>query len=52
MSGVNDDHYVHYYIQQHNTSIAQSEIFLSNLHPCSGIKKKHGKLLDCDSWSK
>ncbi|KAL0195094.1 hypothetical protein M9458_008666, partial [Cirrhinus mrigala] len=28
---VNDDHYVHYYIQQHNTSIAQSEIFLSNL---------------------
>ncbi|KAL0152515.1 hypothetical protein M9458_052238 [Cirrhinus mrigala] len=38
MSGVNDDHYVHYYIQQHNTSIAQSEIFLSNLHPCSGIK--------------
>ncbi|KAI2660673.1 UDP-glucose:glycoprotein glucosyltransferase 2 [Labeo rohita] len=38
MSGVNDDHYVHYYIQQHNTSIAQSEIFLSNLHPCSGIE--------------
>ncbi|KAI2644624.1 Retrovirus-related Pol polyprotein [Labeo rohita] len=38
MSGVNDDHYVHYYIQQHNTSIAQSETFLPNLHPCSGIK--------------
>ncbi|KAI2666804.1 Zinc finger protein 658B [Labeo rohita] len=46
MSGVNDDHYVHYYIQQHNTSIAQSEIFLSNLHPCSGIKTKRS---DCYS---
>ncbi|KAI2659211.1 Neurofilament medium polypeptide [Labeo rohita] len=33
-----DNHYVHYYIQQHNTSISQSVIFLSNLHPCSGIK--------------
>ncbi|KAL0152193.1 hypothetical protein M9458_051916 [Cirrhinus mrigala] len=38
MLGVNDDHYVHYYIQQHNTSITQSEIFLSNLHPCFGIE--------------
>ncbi|KAI2665905.1 hypothetical protein H4Q32_023019 [Labeo rohita] len=46
MSGVNVDHYVHYYIQQHNTSIAQSEIFLSNLHPCSGIETKRA---DCDS---
>ncbi|KAL0183958.1 hypothetical protein M9458_019654, partial [Cirrhinus mrigala] len=44
MSGVNDDH-VHYYIQQHNTSITQSEIFSSNLHPCSGIKTMEVGLL-------
>ncbi len=30
MSGVNDDCYIHYYIQQQNTSIAQSETFLSS----------------------
>ncbi len=34
MSGVNDDHYVHYYIQQQNTSIAQ-ESFLSTSAPVS-----------------
>ncbi|KAI2659791.1 EH domain-binding protein 1-like protein 1 [Labeo rohita] len=44
-SGVNDDHYVHYYIQQHNTSIAQSKIFLSNLHPCSAIETMEVGLL-------
>ncbi|KAL0150674.1 hypothetical protein M9458_053978, partial [Cirrhinus mrigala] len=45
MSGVNDDHYVHYYIQKHNTSIAQSQISLSNLHPCSGIQTMEVGLL-------
>ncbi|KAL0181792.1 hypothetical protein M9458_024198, partial [Cirrhinus mrigala] len=34
LSGVNDDCCVHNYIQQQNTSIAQSETFLS---PCTGV---------------
>ncbi|KAL0154222.1 hypothetical protein M9458_050476, partial [Cirrhinus mrigala] len=51
MSGVNDDHYVHYYIQQHNTSIAQLEIY-SCLTYIPAPASTHGKLLDCDSWSK
>ncbi|KAI2649186.1 Mevalonyl-coenzyme A hydratase sidH [Labeo rohita] len=45
MSGVNDNYYVYYYIQHHNTSIAQSEIFLSSLHPCSGIETMEVGLL-------
>ncbi|KAL0198567.1 hypothetical protein M9458_007107, partial [Cirrhinus mrigala] len=33
MSGVNDARYVHYYLQQQNTSIVQWEIFLSSPAP-------------------
>ncbi|KAI2664915.1 Transposable element Tc1 transposase [Labeo rohita] len=39
MSGVNDDHYVHYYIQQHNTSIAQSEILQGIYIPAPASKQ-------------
>ncbi|KAL0147690.1 hypothetical protein M9458_056999, partial [Cirrhinus mrigala] len=49
MSRVNDDHYVHYYIQRHNTSIA---LRYSCLTYIPALASKHGKLLDCDSWSK
>ncbi|KAL0188740.1 hypothetical protein M9458_015839, partial [Cirrhinus mrigala] len=42
-SGVNDDYYVHYYIQQQNTSIAQSETFLSS--HCTGVKTMPAGLL-------
>ncbi len=33
MSGVKDDCFIHYYIQQQNTSIAQSETFLPSPAP-------------------
>ncbi len=39
MSGVNGDYYIHYYIQQQNTSIAQSETFLSSPAPNSYISQ-------------
>ncbi|KAL0164097.1 hypothetical protein M9458_039850, partial [Cirrhinus mrigala] len=41
MSGVNDDCYDHYYIQQQNTSIAKSETFLSS--PALELKQRRSE---------